>query len=42
MYDSMLDILLTSDQVQWLDMDEKTLSVKGVVFLWLLLGANRL
>ena len=37
MYDSKLDILFTSDQVQWLDMDKQGLSVQGVVFLWLLL-----
>ena len=42
MYDSKLDILFTSDQVQWLDMDDQGLSVQGVVFLWLLLHHYRL
>ena len=31
MYESKLDILFTSDQVQWLDMDDQGLSVQGVV-----------
>ena len=37
MYDSSLDILLTSDPVQWLDMEVKRLTVPDLVFLWLVL-----
>ena len=35
MYDCEQDVLLTSDHVQWLDMDERQLSREGVVLLWL-------
>ena len=37
MYDSNLDILLTSDPVQWLDMEMRRLTGPGIVFLWLVL-----
>ena len=40
-YDCHLDTLFTSDQVQWMDMDLKQLSVPGVVLLWLLMHHHK-